>query len=64
MQADERESAAKELTMPVPKAGKIFYGLGRSASYAAAKRGEIPTIKIGRKSLASVPAIMRQLVEA
>jgi hypothetical protein len=34
-------------TMPVPEAGKKYFGLGRNASYAAAARGEIPTIKIG-----------------
>jgi hypothetical protein len=31
----------------VPEAGAKL-GLGRNASYAAAKRGDIPTIKIGR----------------
>ena len=36
-------------TMSVPKAGKIYFGLGRDASYVAAKRGQIPAIKIGGK---------------
>jgi hypothetical protein len=36
------------LTIPVPVAGKKYFGLSRGASYAAAERGEIPTIKIGR----------------
>jgi hypothetical protein len=36
------------LTISVPAAGKKFYGLGRKGSYAAAKRGEIPTILVGR----------------
>jgi excisionase family DNA binding protein len=35
-------------TMTVPEAGKEYFGLSRNASYAAAERGEIPTIKIGR----------------
>jgi hypothetical protein len=35
-------------TMTVPEAGKEYFGLSRNASYAAAQRGEIPTIKIGR----------------
>jgi hypothetical protein len=35
-------------TLTVPAAGKEYFGLSRNASYAAAERGEIPTIKIGR----------------
>jgi len=34
-------------TMSVPEAGKAF-GLGRNASYEAAKRGEIQTLRFGR----------------
>jgi hypothetical protein len=34
-------------TLPVPEAGRKYFGLGRNASYAAAKRGEIPVIQIG-----------------
>jgi len=40
----EREPERK--TYDVPEAGKMA-GLGKAASYAAARRGEIPTIKIG-----------------
>jgi hypothetical protein len=50
--------------MSVPKAGKIFFGLGRDASYAAAKTGQIPAIKIGGKVRAVVPAIERMLEQA
>ena len=32
----------------VPEAGQLL-GLRRAASYAAARRGDIPTIKIGRR---------------
>jgi hypothetical protein len=39
------------LVEPVPVLGKRLLGLGREASYAAAKAGLIPTIKIGRKIL-------------
>lgn len=40
----------KELpqTMSIPEAGKRYFGLSRNGSYAAAERGEIPTIKVGR----------------
>ena len=37
-----------EPTMSVPKGGRLL-GLGRDASYAAAHRGDLPTIKLGRK---------------
>jgi hypothetical protein len=38
-------------TLSVPEAGKLYFGLGRNASYDAATRGDIPTIKIGPKLL-------------
>jgi len=43
----------REATTTVPKAGKVL-GLGRWASYEAAKRGDIPTIKIGERLCVSV----------
>jgi hypothetical protein len=39
------------LTLTVPEAGKRYFGLSREASYAAAARGDIPTIRIGRRLL-------------
>jgi hypothetical protein len=51
-------------TMSVPDAGRIYFNLGRNASYEAAKRGDIPTITMGRKKNAVVPAIERMLAEA
>jgi hypothetical protein len=50
-------------TMTVPDAGRIYFNLGRNASYEAAKRGDIPTITIGRKKSAVIPAIERMLAE-
>jgi hypothetical protein len=46
-------------SMSIPEAGWEFYGIGPGASYEAAKRGEIPFIKVGR--LKRVP---RRLMEA
>jgi hypothetical protein len=40
--------------LSVPAAGRAL-GLGRNAAYAAAKRGDIPTIKFGK--LLRVPVI-------
>jgi hypothetical protein len=50
-------------TMSVPEAGKKYYGIGKNASYAAAACGQIPTIRIGGRLLAVVPAIERGLAE-
>ena len=36
------------LTITVPEAGKRYFSMSRGASYAAAERGEIPTVRIGR----------------
>ena len=35
------------LTVSVPEAGRML-GIGKAAAYAAAHRGEIPTIRLGR----------------
>ena len=40
----------KPLAYNVPEAGALI-GLSRSASYEAARRGQIPTIKIGSRIL-------------
>ena len=49
--------------MPVPEAGRVYFDLGRNASYEAARRGEIPTIRIGR--LLRVPVLaLEQMLEA
>ncbi len=60
----EAEAEHEQYTLTIPQAGKKFYNVGRSASYEAARRGEIPTIKIGRKLLVPVAAVMRRLAEA
>ena len=50
-------------TISVPDAGKRYYGLSRNGSYAAARRGEIPTIKVGRLKRVPVRALERILDE-
>jgi excisionase family DNA binding protein len=42
-------------TLSVPEAGRRYLGIGRNASYRAAERGEIPTIRIG--GLLRVPVV-------
>jgi hypothetical protein len=44
-------------TLSVPEAGEKYFGLAPNAAYEAAKRGDIPTIKIGGKLRAVVPAL-------
>ena len=48
-------------TISVPKAGREYLGIGRDASYEAAKRGDIPVIKIGRLLRVPVIAMERML---
>jgi hypothetical protein len=50
-------------TLSVPSAGQKYFGLGRNASYEAARRGELPTIKIGSRLFVSVVALERMLSE-
>ena len=50
-------------TISVPEAGR-WLGLGRKASYDAAKRGDIPVIKIGGLLRVPVIALERMLEEA
>jgi hypothetical protein len=39
---------SEPITMSVPEAGRKYFDLSRNGSYAAAERGEIPTIRVGR----------------
>ena len=48
-------------TMSVPEAGRRYFGLAKNASYAAAARREIPTIKIGARLRVPVVALERML---
>jgi hypothetical protein len=50
--------------MSVPDAGRHYFDLGRNASYEAARRGEIPTIRIGARLLAVVAALDRMVGDA
>jgi len=45
------------LTLSIPEAGKRYFGLSKNGSYEAAARGEIPTIKIGKKLFVPVRAM-------
>jgi len=51
-------------TLSVPEAGQRFFGLSRNGSYAAANRGDIPTIKIGRLLRVPIRALETMLDRA
>jgi hypothetical protein len=50
-------------TLSVPEAGRKYFDLGRNGSYEAARRGEIPTIRIGSRLRVPVVALERMLHE-
>ena len=58
------ETTDKPKTLSVPEAGQKYFGLGRDASYEAARRGEIPTLRFGRLIRVPVVACEKMLLEA
>jgi hypothetical protein len=51
-------------TLSIPEAGRRYFDLARDASYRAAKRGELPIIKVGSRFRVPVVALERMLDEA
>lgn len=58
----KRESGDR-VVMTVPEAGAKL-GLGRSAAYEAAARGDLPVVKVGRALRVPIVAFDRMLSEA
>jgi len=50
-------------TLSVPEAGR-WLGIGRNASYEAARRGDLPVIRIGRLLRVPVGALEKMLDRA
>jgi len=50
-------------TMRIEQAAKVL-GIGRTAAYSAAKRGEIPTIRIGKLKLVPKSELDRMLMNS
>jgi hypothetical protein len=48
-------------TASVPDVGRVCFGLSRNGSYDAAKRGDFPTIEIGRLLKVPTSALRKQL---
>jgi excisionase family DNA binding protein len=53
-------SETQRRTLSVKEAAKLL-GVGRNKAYEAARRGEIPTIRIGKRILVPVAALERML---
>jgi hypothetical protein len=51
-------------TLSVPEAGRLYFGLGRNASYSAAKNGQLPAIRIGGRIRVPVVALEQLLLAA
>lgn len=47
-------------TITVEEAARLI-GIGRSGAYAAAQRGELPTLRIGRRLVVPTAALLRLL---
>jgi excisionase family DNA binding protein len=57
------DHAAERATTTVAAAAKVL-GIGRNQAYAAAARGELPVIRIGKRLLVPIAALERMLEEA
>lgn len=55
-----REDLDSRLTITVPEAGQLL-NIGRDAAYAAAERGELPVLRLGRRLVVPVPRFMELL---
>jgi excisionase family DNA binding protein len=60
---DDNQDDDKRLVYEVPEAGAML-GLTRNGSYEAAKRGDIPTIRIGKLLRVPKAAFNRMLEQA
>lgn len=54
------DNKTQPVTIPVPAAGRVI-GVGRDASFRAARAGEIPMIKVGRRHVVPVAKLAQML---
>lgn len=59
--SDEVVDALSKPTISIEDAGRLFFSLKPEPARAAAKKGEIPSIKVGRKILVPTASIRRML---
>lgn len=58
-----KNSKCEALVLTVPEAGRLL-GIGRNTAYAAARAGDIPTIRLGKRLVVPRDALQRMLAEA
>jgi hypothetical protein len=63
VELEEADPADPPQTMSVPEAGWRYFKIGKNASYAAAERGDIPVIKVGKLLRVPIRAMERLLDE-
>jgi excisionase family DNA binding protein len=54
------DAIARRATISVDEAAALL-GIGRSAAYEAARRGQLPTRRLGRRLFVPVPALLEWL---
>ncbi len=54
------DQLAGKATITIEQTAQVL-GLGRTAAYDAARRGELPTRRLGRRLLVPVPALLEWL---
>ncbi len=54
------DELASQATISIEQAAQVL-GLGRTAAYEAARRGEFPTRRLGRRVVVPVPALLEWL---
>ena len=57
------QKQAQRRTVSIQEAAKIL-GIGPDQAYNAARLGQIPTIRLGRRLLVPLPALEKLLAEA
>lgn len=55
------DDALSRPTISVPDAGALFFGLARGAAYEAAKKGDIPIIRVGRRLVVPVAPLAEKV---
>jgi excisionase family DNA binding protein len=62
MQATKRHITADRVTLTIEEVARAL-GIGRNSAFAAAHRGEIPVLKVGRRLLVPKAALEKMLAE-
>lgn len=59
-QATSIAALRRRTTITVVEAAEVL-GLSRGSAFAAASRGDLPTLRIGRRLVVPVPALLKML---